>query len=49
MKIFIWNIYKWLSAHRYIFGMNPKNWSEEDEIEYQKWAQQFPDWRGFYK
>lgn len=42
------SLVSWLSTHRYIFGMNPKNWTEQDEISYQKYARSGGDIRGFY-
>lgn len=42
-------IMRWISDHRYIFLMNPKGWTEQDEIEYQKFAWKHGDIRGYYQ
>ncbi len=43
MKI-IKNFLSWLSIHRYIFCLNPKDWNESKEKEYQKWAAKQKDY-----
>lgn len=33
----------YIRKHRYIFGMLPKNWTEEDELLYLSWAKNKKD------
>lgn len=42
-------IMEWLSEHRYIFGMMPKDWNDEKEAEYQRWAWRQPNADGYQR
>ena len=44
----ITRLIQWLSAHRWVLGMNPKGWSAGDEVGYQRWAATHEDWRSIY-
>jgi hypothetical protein len=41
-------ILNYLSIHRYIFGMNLKNWLNEDEKQYQTWASKQENFKSLY-